>query len=109
MKVKRKRIAWDAVDVADLAGYNVYVADASVEAFTDAVDAGSVLPVETVQTTSYVVSPNDRIEDGVKQFVVTAIDAAGNESDPLQAEAWKSVPLDRTAPPAPTGGVVESF
>ena len=105
-KVKSRRFFWDPPADTDIVGYNVYVDDAARPNFLADVDAGTITPRETVPTTEWIVGPGD-LPEGTYQVAVTSVDDATNESDPYQHPAWVSVPLDLTAPGAPSGGGLE--
>ena len=104
-KIRQRRITWNPSTSDDVVGYDVYATDASVDsdAWINEIDAGAHEPVQRVPNPEYY--PDQ--PEGNYQYAVVVIDDAGNESDPHQAEVWRNVPLDVTAPDAVTGGAIE--
>ena len=102
-RVKQRELWWEAPPDTDITGYLVYAADPGVSSFLTDVDAGTVDVFKAVQDTKCPLGEDD-LPEGNWQFAVCSQDAAGNISDPYQHPAWKSVPLDLTAPGAPKGG-----
>ena len=93
-----RRLWWEAPGDADLAGHRVYIAKAG----EDLVSAAA--PNEYRWD-------DDGYTPGDWQFMVTAYDETGNESDPYQHPGWAAVnvavPVDTTPPSPPTGGGIE--
>lgn len=88
------QLSWNSVDAGDLDGYNVY---RSQSPFSD-VSGASRANDRLVSGSSFT---DDEVSNGTEYFYrVTAVDDAGNESDPSGQE--NATPEDRTAPPPPT-------
>ncbi len=100
-------LTWDAPEgETDISGYLVYQREASMPAatFLAAIDRGELEPLGATAETRFEL---EGLPSGTHQFAVASRDAAGNISDPYQAEAWLSVPFDRTPPNPPTNGGFE--
>jgi len=108
-RIVSRRLFWDPVVVPDLDVYEVYIARADVPDFLAQVDAGAMDPFAETAQTEFILDGTTGLEEGNWQFAVTAKDVNGNISDPHQPTAWVNVPLDLTAPPAPTNGGIESL
>lgn len=106
-RIINRRLFWDPVDVPDLDVYEIYMAPHDVVNFSSRVDAGQVGVFAETDLPEFILDGNLGIDEGRYQFAVTARDVNGNISDPHQPEAWRDVPLDLTAPPAPTNGGIE--
>jgi hypothetical protein len=105
-RVKIRRLSVTASTSADVVAYNWYVSAPSDATFLADVDAGTPSPFDvTVAPEAFL--DEGTLPEGVYQFAVVAEDGAGNTSDPYQAPAWVSVPLDLIPPAAPTDGVFE--
>jgi hypothetical protein len=105
-RIKTRTLFWDASPSTDVVGYAVYAEPAGDTTFVSRVDAGSVTPLFPNVAETSVVLTDGVIAEGDWQFAVCAQDDAGNFSDPYQNAAWVNVPLDITAPAAPTNGGV---
>ena len=98
----RNALAWSANGESDLAGYHVYSSLGATVALTD---ANRLTTTPQTQTTY----AHTGLANGTKvSYVITAVDKAGNESDP--STLVDATPIDTTAPAAPadfaaTGGV----
>jgi hypothetical protein len=102
-RVVTRELYWDAPADTSVTGYAVYAGAPDLPDFLGNVDAGNVEPLGETADTSFTLGEG-LLDDGNYQFCVCAKDGAGNFSDPYQHPAWASVPLDLTAPAAPTGG-----
>ena len=98
------RLFWVAPADTDVVSYNVYAAPDSDAEFFSKVQAGTEEPHASTATVNWLISG---LVEGNYQFVISSVDDVGNESDPYQHEAWKSVPLDLTPPQSPSGGGIE--
>lgn len=87
------KFKWDSNFESDLAGYNLYQSDVSMN-YTPGVDKPvAVIPAGTETLTL------DNVSDGHKFWVLTAFDLHGNESE-ISNEV--NVVLDTLAPGVPT-------
>lgn len=88
--------SWDANTEPDLAGYRLYSSQAS-GSYTFG-DANSYISIDP-NSTAYLLGPSPAIET---YFVLTAIDTAGNESEPSN-----EVKFDPVAPSPPGNFKIE--
>lgn len=103
-RVRQRRLFWDPPTATDVMGYEVSVGDPGNANFLAEVDAGTHPVHATPSDPEYFIAD---LAEGTYQFAVTAVDDAGNHSDPYQHPAWVSVPLDVTPPDAPSGGGID--
>jgi hypothetical protein len=103
-RVQQKKLRVD--DNADVEAWEWHRRPAAddVDGWLAAIDAGQVEPTDTTGSPELDLGQLD----GVFDFAVVQVDAAGNRSDPASFPAWTAVPLDTTPPPAATGGVIEN-
>ena len=99
-RIARRRMFWDPPAATDVTSYEVYAGPPG-PGFGGEVDAGNVPVHATVSDPEYFI---ENLPEGNHQFVVVAVDDAGNRSDPYQHPAWADVPLDVTPPDPPSGG-----
>lgn len=102
-RVRTRELYWEAPGDTDITGYAVYAGSPDSPSFLVDVDAGTVDPLGETDKTSYPLGEG-ALPEGNYQFAVCSKDTAGNFSDPYQHPAWKSVPLDLSAPNPPKGG-----
>lgn len=106
-----RRLFWEPPGDSDLAGHKIYIAPAGA-------DLGSEIKNGTASLLSNIPLgqneyhwDDDGYSPGDWQFMVTAYDDSGNESDPYQHPGWAvvnvAVPVDTTPPSPPTGGGIE--
>ncbi len=91
----RVNLSWDANTESDLAGYNLYRSESTPVDTSAAPLNGATL----LTTTSYV--DTAVTNDVTYHYVVTAVDTAGNESDPATEVSATPAPLPPSACPAP--------
>lgn len=103
-RIQQKKLRVD--DNMGVAVWEWYRRDAAgeVDSWLAAIDAGQVEPTDTTAEPQFDLGQLE----GTFDFAVVQVDAAGNRSDPATFDAWQSVPLDTTPPPAATGGVIEN-
>jgi hypothetical protein len=108
-RIRERRIFWDAPADTDVVGYEVYAEPTGAGDFLARVDAGDVTPLGVPADPEFFLGGAEAaaLPEDDYQFAVTAVDDAGNVSDPYQAPAWTAVPLDLVAPGAPSNGGLE--
>ena len=106
-QVRSRRIFWTPPQATDVVSYRVYVSGFDDPAFLADIDAGNASPFQSVAEPELIIDENIGLAEGRYQFAVTALDDAGNESDPHQPDAWKDVEIDVTPPDPPVGGGIE--
>ncbi len=105
-KIKKIRLWADAPEDTDVDHYNWY---------WDSPDTDLLSVINDVNPDAETDNPEFFIDetglfnlsDGTYQFFITAVDIAGNESDPYQHPAWAMVTIDVIAPKSPSGGGLE--
>lgn len=109
-----RRIFWNPPPESDLAGHKVYWDDAAVD-LASLIKQGTAnlaadIPITDAKPNEYLFD-DDGLAPGDYQFMVTAYDETGNESDPYQHPGWALVvvaePVDTVPPSPPSGGGIE--
>jgi hypothetical protein len=102
-KIKQKKLIVDLAPGVDFWDWYQRDAEADVDAWLAAIDAGdkSNLFASTEEPEADI----PQIE-GTFDFAVIQRDVAGNESDPVSFAGWRSVSLDLSPPPPAEGGQI---
>ncbi len=108
-RIASKRIFASPSPSADVTGYEWFIEAATRPNFLPDVDAGTLTPFASTATPELILDKDSGLAEGQYQIALVAMDAAGNRSDPYQAEVWVDVPFDLTAPEAPHGGGIENL
>ncbi len=88
--------------------YYGLVGDDLTAAVDAAADQADLPPFYETSEPELILGEDDtQLTEGRYQFVETALDAAGNESDPYQHPAWADIEIDVTPPDPSTGGGIE--
>lgn len=113
-KIKQRRLFWDASPSGDVTDALIYAQKSGTSAnFLGDIEAGIILPVDQISAAApgeqneYYLTTAIIPSEGNWDFAVSALDDAGNESDPYQHPGWINVPLDVTPPAPMSGGGIE--